>query len=101
HRLVEDHQLRLCHADAGKLDESLRAPAQVAGTLVAERHQAELLQDLASLGQLAGRCLTLGLPQPKDAAPEGFARLIPASQYHVLHYCEAGALARGLEVSQQ
>src|SRR6202022_2782523 len=85
----------------GELHEPLLATAQVAGAFVAECAQAELLQDLASRRQLANRCLALGLPQPKDAAPEGFPRFVPVCQHHVLEHREAAPLARRLECPDQ
>src|SRR4030088_1514885 len=46
HRLIEDDKIGAGHADASELQQPLLAAAEVPGTLVAERAQAELVEYL-------------------------------------------------------
>src|ERR1700680_1721447 len=59
HRLVEDHQSRLGHADAPEFEQALLATAEVAGALVAQGEQPEFLEDGARTNQLLAGALLL------------------------------------------
>src|SRR5581483_9953471 len=97
HRLIEDDELGLGHADSRKLDQALLPAAEAARPLVADGVESKLRDDLARPGPLFGRRGALPPPESENPLKKALATGVPTRHDDVLDHGQRRPLSRRLK----